>query len=200
MTYRRDALARCGLGPGRRVLDLATGTGLLARAGAALTGDPRRIVGADISRGMLREAQLTCANPLVQAHAEMLPFRSGAFDMVMMGYALRHVADLETLFAVCHRVLAPGGRLVILEITTPASAALRIFARAYFRHIVPVVSRLVTGSPAAGVLMQYYWDTIEHCVPPGTILDALGRAGFSNPTRHVEKGIFSEYIADKSDG
>ena len=197
MRYRREALVRCGMTPGQRVLDVATGTGLLARAASTILGDPCRIVGSDLSRGMLREARAALGNPLVQARAETLPFRGASFDAVTLGYGLRHVADLESLFGDCHHVLCPGGRLVILEITKPPSRPLQALARAYFGRVVPFLSRIVTGSREAQVLMKYYWDTIDHCVPPETVVDALGRAGFVDVSRYVEKTLFSEYVAFK---
>jgi demethylmenaquinone methyltransferase / 2-methoxy-6-polyprenyl-1,4-benzoquinol methylase len=196
-SYRREALERCGIAKGQHVLDVATGTGLLARAGAALVGCGGRIIGTDLSRGMLHQAQATSTCALVQATAEELPFRDGSFDALTMGYALRHVAELETLFNACYRVLRPGGRLILLEITKPASPGGRLLTRAYFGGVVPLLSRIVTGRRDAQVLMQYYWDTIDRCVPPETILDALRQARFTNVARYVHRGIFSEYTATR---
>ena len=196
-SYRREALARNGIGSGQRVLDLATGTGLLARAAALLVGHEGRVVGSDLSRGMLHEAQATTSGALVQAAAEHLPFRDRSFDAVTMGYALRHVADLETLFATCHRVVRPGGRVILLEITKPRSLVGRALTRAYFGSFVPLLSFAITGSREARVLMRYYWDTIDHCVPPETIIEALHQAQFQDVTRYVHRGIFSEYVAVK---
>jgi demethylmenaquinone methyltransferase/2-methoxy-6-polyprenyl-1,4-benzoquinol methylase len=196
-SYRREALTRSGIATGQHVLDLATGTGLLARAATSLVGNAGRVVGSDLSRGMLREAQAASGGALVQAAAEQLPFRDSSFDAVMMGYALRHVDDLETLFGACHRVLRPGGRVILLEITKPASRLGGALTRAYFGRFVPLLSFVVTGSRAARVLMRYYWDTIDHCVPPEMIMEALRQARFTDVTRFAHRGIFSEYVAVK---
>ena len=192
--YRRDALSRAGLAGGMRVLDVATGTGLVARAARALVGDRGAVIGVDPSSGMLREAAKAERARLVQAFGESLPFGDANFDFVSMGYALRHVSALEAAFAEYRRVLKPGGAVLLLEITRPESRAAFWAARIYFRRFVPLLTRLLTWSPESVRLMQYYWDTIEACVPPAKILDALRGAGFANVERRIVHGIFSEYF------
>lgn len=191
--YRGWILKTAGLRPGMTVLDLATGTGLVARAASRILGDPAAVVGLDPSEGMLREARKTVAVPLVQGQAEALPFRDEHFDFVTMGYALRHVADLGVTFAECLRVLRPGGRLLVLEISRPRSAALRWILRMHLQHVVPLIMRTSARSPVAALLTRYYWDTIAECVPPDTILDVLVRSGFTNVGRRVRGGLLSEY-------
>jgi demethylmenaquinone methyltransferase/2-methoxy-6-polyprenyl-1,4-benzoquinol methylase len=193
--YRRQALQRLGLRPGMRLLDVATGTGLVAREASALAGGSG-VIGLDPSRGMLEEARRAAPLPLVQARGEALPFPSGQFDALSMGYALRHVADLHAAFREYHRVLKPGGRVLLLEISRPSSALGLWLARLYMKRIVPLVTRVGTGSASAERLMDYYWDTIERCVPPETILDALRRSGFE-ATRRVQGGMLSEYVGTK---
>jgi ubiquinone/menaquinone biosynthesis C-methylase UbiE len=97
-----------------RVLDVATGTGLVAREALAIIGPQGKLIGLDPSAGMLAEAaQLDI--PLVRALGERIPFGDAQFDFVSMGFALRHVADLEGLFSEMRRVLKPGGRFLFLE-------------------------------------------------------------------------------------
>lgn len=196
--YRGEALARAGLLPGMLVLDVATGTGLVTRAALPIVGAGGRIIGVDPSIGMLHEAARVNARRLVQGLGESLPLASARFDFVSMGYALRHVAGLEAVFAEYLRVLKPGGRLLLLEITRPGSRLGLRLARMYFKRIVPLMTRLVTRSADSVRLMQYYWDTIEACVPPETIVAALGRAGFVAVERQVVQGIFSEYRARRA--
>jgi demethylmenaquinone methyltransferase/2-methoxy-6-polyprenyl-1,4-benzoquinol methylase len=191
--YRGDALGRAGLGPGMRLLDVACGTGPVAEAALKIVGAEGRVVGLDPSAGMLRETRARLQVPLVQGTAEGLPIAAGSFDMVSMGYALRHVADLDATFAEYRRVLKPGGRVLILEWTRPRSRAGLAATRLYLKHLVPAIARLGTGDRDAQLLMRYFWDTIENCVPPETILAALARAGFAEVKRNAVFGIFSEY-------
>src|SRR5690606_8600251 len=92
--YRRDALRRAGIGRGSAVLDVGCGTGLLAREAAKLIGPTGRLVGVDPSPGMMAQANLPQCR-LVEGIAESLPVEDASFDFVTMGYALRHVGDLQ---------------------------------------------------------------------------------------------------------
>jgi len=191
-TYRHAALERAGLHAGMNVLDVGTGTGLLAREAAAVVGSSGCVTGVDPSFQMMTAGRTRETLRFVQGLGERLPFANSRFDFVTMGYALRHVSDLDLLFAEYARVLRPNGRVLLLEITKPASAVGSALARTYFSTIVPRVTRLITGSADASRLMRFYWDTIAQCVAPAVILDALTRAGF-NSERTVIAGIFSEY-------
>lgn len=193
--YRRQALQRAGLRSGMRVLDIATGTGLVAREALAVVGPTGGVVGLDPSAGMLSQAG-SLAIPLVRALGERLPCRDASFDFVSMGFALRHVEDLDALFGEMRRVLKPGGTACVLEITRPAKASLADPMRVFMTRIVPTVAGLVRRRAAASTLMQFYWDTIEACVPPATVLGALDRSGLA-ARRGVVHGMFSEYIATK---
>ena len=169
---------------------------LVARAATRILRDPGAVIGLDPSRGMLEQARRTVTAPLVQARGEALPFPDARFDALSMGYALRHVSDLHAAFREYHRVLRPGGRVLILEISRPASRIGLGLARLYLKRLVPFITRVGTGSADAQRLMDYYWDTIEHCVPPEAILDAMRRSGFE-ATRRVQGGLLSEYVGTK---
>jgi demethylmenaquinone methyltransferase/2-methoxy-6-polyprenyl-1,4-benzoquinol methylase len=197
--YRRRALERVGLGPGMRLLDVATGTGLVARAAARIVGDPRAVVGLDPSAGMLAQARKTLASPLVQGRMEALPFGSECFDVLTIGYALRHATDLEVAFGECRRVLKAGGRLLILEISRAPSPGRRALVRLHLTRVLPFIMRLWTRNWHAQVLTRYYWDTIAACVSPPTIVEALERSGFTDVRWHFFGGFLSEYTAVKAD-
>jgi demethylmenaquinone methyltransferase/2-methoxy-6-polyprenyl-1,4-benzoquinol methylase len=191
--YRRAALLRAGLAPGMRMLDVAAGTGLVAREAVRIVGDSRDVVGVDPSAGMMAAAGGGLA--LVQGRAEQLPFADRTFDFLALGYALRHLADLAATFREFRRVLRPGGRLLLLEITPPKGALARAALRMYMRGMVPWMSRAVARRPETPLLYRYYWDTIEACVPPAGVLETLRAAGFSGADRIVKLGIFSEFRA-----
>ncbi|MEO8308486.1 MAG: class I SAM-dependent methyltransferase [Pseudomonadota bacterium] len=195
--YRRRALHEAGLRSGMAVLDVGTGTGLVAREAASLVGDPQLVIGVDPSPGMVEHAKVPSGLKIVAGSAEAIPSPDAAADFLSMGYALRHISDLRPAFAEFHRVLRPGGRLCILEITLPASAAGRALLKAYLRGVVPAISMLVSRHRDMPKLMRYYWDTIEACVPPASIMDSIREAGFVDVERQVDLGIFSAYRARK---
>lgn len=193
--YRREAVKRAGLMPGMKLLDLATGTGPVARAAAEVTKDPHSIVGMDASIGMLLSGRT--GSPKVHAPAESLPFRDRSFDRITIGFALRHFADLSQVFAECLRVLRPGGKLLILEITAPESRLARAALGAYMGIVAPVAIRIRSRSARAAQLFRYYWETTRDCVRPEAILDALRDTEFVDVQRAVALGIFSEYSATR---
>ncbi len=192
--YRREALLRGGLAPGLRVLDVAVGTGLVAREALRVVGQGGSVVGVDPSAGMMAQSSLR-GLALARGRAEALPFAGQSFDFLCLGYALRHLADLETVFREFRRVLKPGGRLLVLEITRPEGRVAAAVLKAYLHGVLPVLARLVASSKETATLYRYYWDTIEACVPPGRIMATMVAAGFAGVARHVALGVFSEYRA-----
>lgn len=191
--YRRQALERAGIEPGMAVLDVACGTGVLAAHARQMVGEDSLVLGLDPSTGMLLEARGRGVIG-VRGQAEALPLASERFDLLSMGYALRHVADLRSTFEEYRRVLRPGGKVLILEITPPSSRLRFHLLKLYMRRVIPWLARL-RGGRGSQELMEYYWDTVEGCVPPAEILGTLTDAGFSAVGRNLELGIFSEYTA-----
>ncbi len=195
--YRRQALLRAGLAPSMQVLDVGTGTGLTAIEAAHITGGGGNVTGVDPSAGMLASARLPSGMRVMEGRAEELPVPDESFDFVSMGYALRHVSDLRAVSSEFFRVVRPGGRVCLLEITRPASKVALRLLRVYMRNIVPALARVVGRSRDMPELMRYYWDSIEACVPPQKVIEQFQAAGFEKVTRHVVLGIFSEYVAVK---
>lgn len=194
--YRRSALARAGLAPGDRVLDVGIGTGLVAREALTLIGPSGSLVGVDPSPGMMGEVRLSGIE-LRTGRAEALPCADACCDFVSMGYALRHIADVRAAFSEFHRVLRPGGRLLILEISKPDGPVGRALLKTYMRAVVPQIARVVARRTDTAELWRYYWDTIEACMPGEAVLAALRAAGFDTVRRERQLGIFSEFIAVK---
>lgn len=195
--YRRSALRRAGLAMGAQVIDVGIGTGLVAREALGLIGPEGRLIGVDPSPGMLGQVALPAVE-LRAGVAEALPCPDDAADFLSMGYALRHISDVGTAFAEFHRVLKPGGRLLVLEITRPQSRIGAALLKGYMRTVVPMIARLAARQRATQELWRFYWDTIEACIPPAAVIAALEGAGFTQVRRHVELGIFSEYTAVKA--
>jgi demethylmenaquinone methyltransferase/2-methoxy-6-polyprenyl-1,4-benzoquinol methylase len=195
--YRRSALKRAGLLPGMRVLDIGVGTGLTARQAADLVGASGSVTGIDPSSGMIQRAKVPAGVELLIGSAEAIPAASATADFLCMGYALRHIADMSAAFLEFMRVLKPGGRICILEITRPQGRVPRAVLKAYMRGIVPILAGILGENPDSPKLMRYYWDTIDACAAPNEILDTISEAGFVEVHRCVELGIFSEYCARK---
>jgi demethylmenaquinone methyltransferase/2-methoxy-6-polyprenyl-1,4-benzoquinol methylase len=195
--YRRRALLQAGLEGGMTVVDVGVGTGLVAREAANIVGDPACVIGVDPSPGMVANARVPNGVRLISGSAEHLPVPAATVDFVSMGFALRHVEDLATAFAEFYRVLKPGGRLCVLEITRPVAGWARALLKFYLRRVVPWMAARLASHRDTPELMRYYYDTIEACVAPEAVMAALRVAGFGKVVRNVEMGIFSAYGAQK---
>ena len=193
--YRRDALERAGVGAGHTVLDVCMGSGQTSRAAVDLVGPDGQVVGLDASRRMLIEAAKYVDIPMTQGRVEALPFCDGFADFVTMGYALRHVADLRQVFREYRRVLRPGGSVLLIEFAKPRSRVAYQLARLYLGFVVPSLARLRGRRTAE--MMRYFWDTIESCVPPAKILEALEAEGLVEAKKGGPLDLFAEYTARK---
>jgi len=195
--YREQALRRAGLVEGMNILDVATGTGGVARAAAKILGTNGKVIGLDASIGMIAESRRQLNAPAIQSFAEALPFADDTFDFLSMGYAMRHLPDLAAGFREYFRVLKPGGRVLILEITPPNNRVGFFFLKTYMNHVAPLIVKIGTGSEKAREMMDYYWETTAECVPAETILEAMRRAGFTDVKQRLEHGMLSDYTGTK---
>ena len=193
--YRREALQRAGLTPGMQVVDVGMGTGLVATEILRITHEPDKLVGVDPSPGMMAQARLPSGVRCLEGWAEKLPLPDASADFLVMGYALRHIADLAAAFAEFRRVLKPGGKLLVLEISKPEGKLATLALKSYMRGVVPLMARLVARESSTPMLWRYYWDTIEACAPPPAVMRTLAGVGLNEVKRDVALGIFSEYTA-----
>lgn len=195
--YRRKVLHRTPLSRGMRMLDVATGTGMMAHLASEIVGPSGQVAAIDASLGMLKQAVARNVKWVARAKAERLPFPDDYFDLLNMGYALRHVSDLVTAFREYKRVLKPGGTVLILEITPPRRRAAYHLFKLFLKRVVPAVTLVTSRNRDAKTLMSYYWETVEQCVPKQAIMQAMEQVGLINVSLHVDLGIFSEYTAQK---
>lgn len=180
--WRRAAVELLALPREARVLDLCTGTAdLLIEALARAEG--RRGFGLDLSTAMLQRGQAKLARrglagraALAAGDAERLPFRAARFDGALVAFGIRNVGDPGSALAELWRVLRPGGRLVVLEFSTPPGALGRLY-RLYFRHVLPRVGGLVSGDPDA---YAYLPASVARFPEPAGFAALLRRAGFED--------------------
>ncbi len=164
------------------ILDIATGTGDLAIK-LARELDPIAVTGVDLSEGMIEIGRAKVAKEGLQevvtlgiGDCLLLPFTDASFDVVTCAYGVRNFADLLAGYREMHRVLRPGGRAVILELSTPTSPMVRPLYNFYTRHVIPTVGRLVSKDVRA---YSYLPESIA-AVPQGDAMTAIMlEAGFS---------------------
>jgi demethylmenaquinone methyltransferase/2-methoxy-6-polyprenyl-1,4-benzoquinol methylase len=169
--WRERAADLARVGAGTRALDVATGTGDLAIALARRGGE---VVGSDFSEGMLERARRkSTAVRWEQANALALPYPDNAFDAATVGFGARNFSDLERGLGEMARVVRPGGRVVVLEITTPTKPPLSTFFSLWFDRVVPLLGR-VTGEDQA---YSYLPSSVKRFPGPhelGAIMDRVG--------------------------
>jgi demethylmenaquinone methyltransferase / 2-methoxy-6-polyprenyl-1,4-benzoquinol methylase len=187
--WRRRAVRELHLPSGSLVADLAAGTGDLCRD---LTAVGLRPVGFDLSFGMLAAARTTA--PLAQSDALRLPVADATFDGATCGFALRNLADLPTFVTELHRVVRPGGRIALLEVSAPSNAVLRWGHGVYFGEVVPRLGALLSD----GAAYRYLPRSVEYLPTPSAIVTMLRDGGFADATRvALTTGISQLFVATR---
>ncbi|HEV8602394.1 MAG TPA: bifunctional demethylmenaquinone methyltransferase/2-methoxy-6-polyprenyl-1,4-benzoquinol methylase UbiE [Gaiellaceae bacterium] len=158
--------------PGDRVLDVCCGTGDLALADAEAGG---RVTGLDFSEPMLRRARRKSADvEWLEGDALGLPFADGSYDAATVGFGLRNLPNAERGLAELRRVLRPGGRLAILEITRPRGA-LAPFYRFWFDGVIPLAGKVLPGGSA----YSYLPASVRRFADPEGLARLMSEAGFA---------------------
>jgi demethylmenaquinone methyltransferase/2-methoxy-6-polyprenyl-1,4-benzoquinol methylase len=151
--WRQRAADMAALSPGDRALDVATGTGDLAIELAGRVGPGGEVVGSDFSEGMLELARRKAPELRFEhGNALALPYDDDTFDAATVGFGARNFSDLPQGLREMARVVRPGGRVVILEITTPERPPLSLFFRLWFDRVVPLLGRFAGDSEAYSYL------------------------------------------------
>ncbi len=189
--WRRTTVAALALAPGSVVVDLACGTGDLSAMARRLG---YRTVGADLSWGMLA-ANHTGA-PVVQCDASRLPFADASVDGVVCGYALRNFTDLSASLAEAARIIRPGGRVAVLEVSAPTGALLGAGYRLWFEHVVPAIGGVLSDAEA-----YHYLPRSTAYLPSEAGLRRLFvDAGFSTVGRRALQGGLSQLLTATRSG
>jgi len=172
--WRARAADMARLSIGDSALDVATGTGDLALELARRVGPTGRVVGSDFSEGMLDLARAkSSAVDWEWGNAQELSYADDSFDAATVGFGARNFADLDAGLREMVRVVRPGGRVVVLEITTPQKPPLSFFFRAWFDTVVPALGR-VAGDPDA---YTYLPSSVRRFPGPRELAGSLAAAG-----------------------
>ncbi len=197
--WRREMVRLADVRPDDVLLDLACGTGDVARAFALGSPRPARIVAADFSLAMLKLASTRPVSglALAQADALHLPFADGSVTIVSCAFGIRNFQNLEIGLREIHRVLAPGGRAVILEFTVPRMAIFRQLYCFYVGQILPALAWVVSGDRTGAY--RYLHKSVLSFQSCEEIVSGLKSAGFSDVASYpLSWGIVTIYLARKA--
>ncbi len=197
--WKSYAVALADVQPGDRVLDVAGGTGDLAMAFAARVGDSGRVVLTDINEAMLRAGRdrlldIGLAMSTAACDAEHLPFATGSFDLVSVAFGLRNMTHKEAALAEMARVLRPGGRLLVLEFSSPAAPLRKVYDLYSFR-LMPWLGKVVAGDADS---YRYLAESIRMHPDQATLKAMMKGAGFGHVDVHnLAGGIVALHMGVK---
>ena len=197
--WKAYAVAIANLRAGDKVLDVAGGTGDLARSFASRVGSAGVVVHTDINESMLRQGRdrlidAGVALPTVICDAEALPFATGSFDLVSVGFGLRNMTHKDKALAEMNRVVRPGGRLLVLEFSKVAAPLSKVYDW-YSFNVLPRLGRLIAGD---GDSYRYLAESIR-LHPSQAVLKALMKAaGFGHVDVHnLSAGVVAVHVGIK---
>ena len=201
VSWRRKAIDPLAEIRPKRILDVATGTADFAIA--ALRLEPDEVVGVDIAEEMLKLGRAKVEKRgagstirLLTGEAERLDFNDGYFDAAMVAFGARNFEDLERGLGEMHRVIRPGGKIVVLEFSRPRGFPFRQIYFFYFRRVVPIMGRIISRSKEAYL---YLPETVMKFPEGREFLSILQKVGFKNCVEaRLTLGIASVYTGVKS--
>ena len=198
--WRKKAIRMLKPHAPKEILDVATGTGDFALEALAL--NPTRIVGVDISAGMLEMGKLKMKKKGVDhiidmqmGDSEKLLFEDNTFDAGIVAFGVRNFENLEKGLSDMRRVLRPGGKIVVIEFSKPRSFPMKQLYRFYFKSILPVIGKLISKDQSA---YTYLPESVDAFPDGQQFLDILTRLGFNNVScTPLTFGISSIYMGEK---
>jgi demethylmenaquinone methyltransferase/2-methoxy-6-polyprenyl-1,4-benzoquinol methylase len=196
--WRRRAVDLAEVVAGDRVLDVATGTGDLALELARRVGPQGAVVASDFSEQMLAHARAKAAAAAAPVTFEWgnaleLPYADGEFAAATVGFGARNFSDLDRGLSEMARVVRPGGRVVVLEITTPTRPPLSTFYRLWFDRVVPVIGRLA-GDPEA---YSYLPSSVKRFPGPHELAERMDRCGLDVRYLVTAGGIIALHVGTR---
>jgi len=202
--WKHFTVGQAGVRPGMRVLDLAGGTGDLAKVFAGQVGSSGEVVLADINSSMLEagrrrmvDAGIVGNIKYAQVNAEELPFPDAHFDVITIAFGLRNVTDKDAALRSMRRVLKPGGKALVLEFSKPVSTLFSKIYDTYSFTALPLMGKLITGDSKS---YQYLAESIRMHPDQETLKQMMADAGFSRCDYHNLNGgivaLHSGYVLD----
>lgn len=184
--WKRVAIETIAIRPGMQILDLASGTGDLARGMSRRAGSEGHVVMTDINERMLHVGRNKCIDngelkglSWCQCDAETLPYPDEAFDRVVIGFGLRNVTDKATALREMHRILKPGGKVLILEFSKPVSAPLSQLYDIYSFSVLPALGHFVAQDKES---YQYLAESIRKHPDQVALAEMMREADFESVT------------------
>lgn len=198
--WRKKAVKLLEAEKPKMILDVATGTGDFAIQTLSL--NPDKVIGIDISEGMLEVGRKKMMDrgydaqiELLSGDSENLPFEQNKFDAVIVAFGVRNFENLEKGLAEMHRVLKPGGRMVVLEFSKPRMFPFKQLYNFYFTFILPKIGKLISKDPAA---YTYLPESVQAFPDGDNFLGILNRLGFKDTLcKPLTLGISSLYTGIK---
>lgn len=182
--WKRFTITQAQVRPGHKVLDVASGTGDLAKAFAKQVGDQGLVVMTDINEAMLQVGRQRLADAgiiknlsCVQSDAEQLPFEDNYFDCITIAFGLRNVTNKLNALKSMYRILKPGGKLLVLEFSRPTSPIMRKIYDAYSFKVIPKMGELVTNDRDS---YQYLVESIRMHPDQASLKDMMQQAQFED--------------------
>jgi demethylmenaquinone methyltransferase/2-methoxy-6-polyprenyl-1,4-benzoquinol methylase len=199
--WKRYTVDQAAVRPGQQVLDLAGGTGDLARKFAPIVGSTGQVVLADINHSMLVEGRKRLINAgvsgnlaITQVDAEQLPFAAASFDCITIAFGLRNVTDKQAALRSMLRTLKPGGKARVLEFSKP-SAALKPVYDLYSFRVLPLIGKFIAKDEAS---YQYLAESIRMHPDQEALLEMMQDAGFERCRYHnLAGGIVALHVGYK---
>lgn len=198
--WRRKAVGMLRASEPKKVLDVATGTGDLAIL-LARKLPQAEVIGVDLSSGMIKVGQEKIARKQLSDRVSLqvgdclaLPFDNAAFDCITVAYGVRNFADLEAGYREMRRVLRQGGKLCVIELSTPTNPIIKPLYNFYTKHVIPFVGRMVSKDTRA---YSYLPESIAAVPQRESMCELMRRAGFSEARyRSLTFGVCTIYIAE----